>query len=295
MEKVCTACLVPKPLDDFGLHPRGKFGRKSQCKFCVSKKAQQRRLENPEQDKAIKRRFRAKHRERLLKEEQARHHKNREKERVQKKEWWRTLTQEQRERRRQRRRELYAQNPQAQEKNQKTSKAWREKYPERVKAFNVAYHEKYHDKLRNQKREWRRKNRTMVRAAYKRYVERHRDVRRKAARRRYANNPEKFRVYARMWNKLHPEHGYNSALRRRTRMAGLNVIERFTHLEIAIRDGWRCHICGKRVSRKNWSFDHLIPVVHHGPHARINVALAHVRCNSKMGVARLPAQLRLLP
>lgn len=69
--------------------------------------------------------------------------------------------------------------------------------------------------------------------------------------------------------------------------------EDLTHLEIAERDGWRCHICGKRVTQKNWSLDHLVPVVAGGAHTRANVALAHRNCNAARGPGRIPAQLRL--
>src|SRR5581483_6016070 len=54
----------------------------------------------------------------------------------------------------------------------------------------------------------------------------------------------------------------------------------FTLLEIAVRDGWKCHICHKPVSRATWSMDHLVPLVDGGPHSRENVALAHHLCNS---------------
>lgn len=70
--------------------------------------------------------------------------------------------------------------------------------------------------------------------------------------------------------------------------------DRFTVEEIAERDGWRCHICGKNVTRKTWSLDHLIPIVAGGPHTRTNVSLAHKRCNSRRGTGRIPAQLRLI-
>jgi 5-methylcytosine-specific restriction endonuclease McrA len=52
---------------------------------------------------------------------------------------------------------------------------------------------------------------------------------------------------------------------------------------VAERDGWRCHICGGQVTRKNWSLDHVIPVSRGGPHTYANVALAHRSCNSSKG------------
>ncbi|KKL11515.1 hypothetical protein LCGC14_2545040 [marine sediment metagenome] len=63
--------------------------------------------------------------------------------------------------------------------------------------------------------------------------------------------------------------------------------------EIMRRDNYICHICKKRVSRAKMSLDHLIPILHGGPHTSWNVAVAHRSCNSKRGAGRIPAQLRL--
>jgi 5-methylcytosine-specific restriction endonuclease McrA len=49
---------------------------------------------------------------------------------------------------------------------------------------------------------------------------------------------------------------------------------------LAIRDGWRCHLCKRKVTRKTWSVDHLVPLSHGGTHTYDNVALAHHRCNA---------------
>lgn len=61
---------------------------------------------------------------------------------------------------------------------------------------------------------------------------------------------------------------------------------------VAIRDGWQCHICRRKVTRATWSLDHLVPLVHGGDHTYDNVALAHHLCNSIRG-ADGHAQLRL--
>lgn len=59
---------------------------------------------------------------------------------------------------------------------------------------------------------------------------------------------------------------------------------------VAERDGWRCGICGGKVTRKNWSLDHVIPLSQGGPHTYANVVLAHRRCNSSRGPGRKPVQ-----
>lgn len=68
--------------------------------------------------------------------------------------------------------------------------------------------------------------------------------------------------------------------------------ERIHIYEIAERDGWRCHICERKVTRETWSLDHLVPISAGGPHTHDNVAIAHHRCNALRG-AHGPAQLRL--
>lgn len=90
--------------------------------------------------------------------------------------------------------------------------------------------------------------------------------------------------------------------RKRTRKHTLRTngpADRFTLREIAERDGWRCHICRKRVGKsyhpnhqRAGSIDHLIPVSEGGTHTLDNVALAHRICNSIRGAQGL-AQTRL--
>lgn len=71
----------------------------------------------------------------------------------------------------------------------------------------------------------------------------------------------------------------------------------FTLRQVAERDGWRCHLCGKQVPDREYAalpldptIDHLVPLAHGGAHSLENVALAHNRCNwqrSDGGVAQL--------
>lgn len=77
--------------------------------------------------------------------------------------------------------------------------------------------------------------------------------------------------------------------------------ETFTLREIAERDGWRCHICGKRVPDRQYAardddptLDHLVPVSLGGKHVRVNVALAHNRCNWERGDMPIEFQMRLI-
>jgi len=74
--------------------------------------------------------------------------------------------------------------------------------------------------------------------------------------------------------------------------------DRITIRQLGERDGWRCHLCGRTVTkrqgneRESPSVDHLIPVSQQGTHTWDNVALAHRICNSRRSDKGL-AQLRL--
>jgi hypothetical protein len=80
---------------------------------------------------------------------------------------------------------------------------------------------------------------------------------------------------------------------RKHRLRTTGPHEVFSLLEIADRDGWRCHLCREMVPKEEATLDHLVPVVAGGLHLRVNVAIAHHRCNSRRN-ARGPAQLRLV-
>jgi 5-methylcytosine-specific restriction endonuclease McrA len=68
-------------------------------------------------------------------------------------------------------------------------------------------------------------------------------------------------------------------------MAGVGS-EEFLSTEIYERDGWRCGLCRRKIRRDldyphplSASLDHVIPLVHGGPHLRSNAQAAHLRCN----------------
>lgn len=70
---------------------------------------------------------------------------------------------------------------------------------------------------------------------------------------------------------------------------------------IGKRDGWVCHLCGKRVNKAlgfphpmSASVDHLIPRSLQGHDDDANLALAHFRCNVVKGNRPVGEQLRLI-
>jgi len=60
--KKCSQCKIDKPLNQFAISKKGKFGRASQCKDCVRAYASQYRATHPETIHAATRRYLEKHR-----------------------------------------------------------------------------------------------------------------------------------------------------------------------------------------------------------------------------------------
>lgn len=75
----------------------------------------------------------------------------------------------------------------------------------------------------------------------------------------------------------------------------------YTDREIFDRDGWRCHLCGKKIdpaasrrSREGATIDHLVPLAAGGADVPANVAAAHNWCNKDKGIRAMNEQLRLV-
>jgi len=64
--------------------------------------------------------------------------------------------------------------------------------------------------------------------------------------------------------------------------------EKFTLDEIFERDNQTCYLCGKAVTRRDATMDHVIPITKGGPHTRANVKLAHRGCNARKSDRILP-------
>lgn len=104
-------------------------------------------------------------------------------------------------------------------------------------------------------------------------------------------NPEPQRAAARAYRLRHPEKYAESTARYKARKRG-NGIEPYERAAIYVRDGGKCHLCGKRVGQ-DFHIDHLVPISAGGADAEWNVAIAHPLCNIRRG-NRGPAQLRLI-
>jgi hypothetical protein len=91
----------------------------------------------------------------------------------------------------------------------------------------------------------------------------------------------------REYRRRNPPRTQSSKNRRRRALLRDARSERYTAVEIADRDGWRCQICGKRIGRtrrfphpRSLSIDHIVPLVAGGDDVRSNVQAAHYSCNA---------------
>lgn len=73
---------------------------------------------------------------------------------------------------------------------------------------------------------------------------------------------------------------------------------RYVDLQIFERDGWRCHLCKKRVRKDlprvhpdGATIDHLVPTARGGLDEPANVATAHWKCNRDKGTRAMNEQL----
>lgn len=87
--------------------------------------------------------------------------------------------------------------------------------------------------------------------------------------------------------------------RKRARHYGVDY-EYINRAKVARRDGWRCGICGRPISKKarypdtqSVSLDHIIPLSRGGPHTYDNVQVAHWGCNVAKGDGAEGSQLQV--
>ena len=119
------------------------------------------------------------------------------------------------------------------------------------------------------------------------------DLARKEGRKAYyLIHREESKAYTRDYYLTHKEERYIHTLHRRAliRKATIGPIDL---QRIMARDRMICGICHKRVAKKDFSLDHIIPLSLGGPHTEDELQVAHRSCNTKRGAGRLPAQIRL--
>jgi 5-methylcytosine-specific restriction endonuclease McrA len=138
---------------------------------------------------------------------------------------------------------------------------------------------------------WKAKNLEHWRAYQRRYYQEHRAAKITYATVRNQSHRDEANAAVRAWRVRHPDKAVEYEGRRRARKRG-NGWEPVDVLAVFDRDGWRCHLCGRKVKPTEASIDHLIPIADGGPHSYANVATAHLSCNIRRG-RRGAVQLRL--
>jgi len=111
----------------------------------------------------------------------------------------------------------------------------------------------------------------------------------------YLKNKEQVQASHKAWQQANPE--------RWRALQSAKAIRRHYHLQavkvglidysmIGRRDRMMCGICHKRVAKKDFSIDHIVPLSKGGVHAEWNLQVAHLRHNIQRGAGRIPAQMR---
>lgn len=79
------------------------------------------------------------------------------------------------------------------------------------------------------------------------------------------------------------------------------MVERIDPGVVMDRDGWRCHLCDRKIPKNrkaphplSASIDHIVPLSLGGEHSYRNVAAAHLGCNQAKRTDAVGEQLRLI-
>lgn len=95
-----------------------------------------------------------------------------------------------------------------------------------------------------------------------------------------------------VWGRTHPERRREKDHRRRAAKRN-GFVERVDVHVLYERDRGTCGICGKHVTLRHASIDHVLPLSKGGAHSYANTRIAHLRCNIRRG-NRGAAQLRFI-
>lgn len=154
------------------------------------------------------------------------------------------------------------------------------------------YGERNKEIIKVKNKEYRESNKESFQQRDKEYYLANKEKMIESSRRNYYKNHELSKKKRREYQRENLHIFRESSHRRRARIRN-QFISPVNEFEIYKRDGGICQICGKNVKRKEISIDHITPISKGGAHAPWNVQLAHLICNKRRGVDRIPAQLKL--
>jgi 5-methylcytosine-specific restriction endonuclease McrA len=158
-----------------------------------------------------------------------------------------------------------------------------------------------------QRKKWRaayqrKKEKAVARQRAYRLIhqEQTRDAGRKRDKRRYDANPDKYRIkrrkqyqddkasyyeYQKAYRALHPDkvrvwHSKRYVKKKHVAISDLTAAQ---WSEIKLVHGNRCAYCGKKLTPRQITLDHITPISKGGNHTRTNVVPACKSCNSRKG------------
>lgn len=161
------------------------------------------------------------------------------------------------------------------------------------------YRTRHPIKVKRAKKLWYQKNRLQAIAKIRAWIKANRQ-KVYANRRLYkAKNPKKWRRYARLWSRVYrrmnannPEYRqktllWNNRRRARKRNAlGSHTIQEWLTTLRAWK--WRCAYCGKKLTKKTATRDHIIALSRGGSDFIENIAPSCLSCNSSKGPHKAP-------
>jgi hypothetical protein len=147
---------------------------------------------------------------------------------------------------------------------------------------SLIYSKSYYKNNKEHHRElairWAKENVLKMRESRDKYRKNHPEKWAEYKRRYCFKYPERIKAMEKRWRESDAGRASGALKAYKRRMVIKDVdADKISHRPLAVRDGYICHICKKKVTPKNWSID-----------------IAHKRCNSIMGAGRISAQLPLI-
>jgi len=170
-------------------------------------------------------------------------------------------------------------------------KAWRLSHKAEKAASRKAYNEAHAEERAAYSREWKRQHKAEWAEYMKLWAEKHRDHRAKYGKAYRLENADKVKASQKTYALANPDKMADKWARRRALKLSVTV-ENVSRAEVYKRDRGRCHLCGKKVPKRRWHMDHIIPLARGGEHSYANVSVSCPTCNMRKGV-KAGAQLRL--
>lgn len=175
---------------------------------------------------------------------------------------------------------------------------WRRKNPKQAKQAAQAWYKKNKESENERMKQWREENKERIQQWRREYRAKHRERLIKQSAEYYKNNLDKsrsyyqrnkkeFSSYGKKYRKEHPLVVHAYVQRRLCRLKGAKVGEvSAADLQLLYERVKLCPYCKVRLTRKNRSLDHIVPLKLGGAHALHNITPACRSCNYRKGARR---------